>query len=399
MNLKIKSAVAAVLALAGSALAQVSVTPGIAFDPYAIWGDPFSNLTAATCAPGVTLQFAPGIYRETITLTQPFVLTKTGTGSAIIGQTGSQSTSLKVMSWNLHLFGSWPLPVWQDEARADAIGDYFNGQRIAGNLDFVGLQEVWSGIEASLVYVNAGYLFLARGDDNEGDSTLDSGLMYPSNLPMASFNQFFFEDERGDDANASKGWIQTTIVKDGISIGIFNTHAQSGDGTDNADTRASQLLQMAQAIWGYRIANPSHAVIVMGDFNIAAGGSEHPTLRSTMGFITTVAETSRFGDVAPNLGPCGRDHLTCTSCGDNALHTYFYGAGAGAGRIDFIFYNHSRDGTVKVVPKSYDKHRPLAATAISGEGWAPENCFTCSTTTRVLSDHDAIFAEFELIRN
>ncbi|MFZ4574974.1 MAG: endonuclease/exonuclease/phosphatase family protein [Phycisphaerales bacterium] len=395
-----KAAALAVAALAGGAFAQVDVRPGIAFDPYAIWGDPLSNLTTALCSPpGTTLRFAPGLYRETATITTRQTLTGTGTGSAVIGSLGAQRTTLKVLSWNTHLFGVFPLPVWQDEARADAIGDYLNAQRTGGLLDFAALQEVWAGPEAASVYVNSGMLFMARGDQNEGSSLLNSGLMFLSTTPLANFSQSFFSDERGQDGDASKGWIQTTIVKDGFSIGIFDTHTQSGDGADDATVRDSQLWQMSQAIWLYRVNNPTHAVIIMGDFNIRAGGPEHPTLRNKMGFNTTTGEFSQFGDVAANLGPCGGDFLDCTSCPDNALETYFYGAGSGSGRIDFIFYNHSRDGTVRVVPKTYEKRRPQAANSISGAGWAPDNCLSCSLTTRTLSDHDAIFAEFELHRN
>lgn len=394
------AAAAILLGLAGNALAQTVVRPGIGFDPYLNVGDPFSNLTGAMCAPPFsTLQFRPGVFREARTFSTPITLTGSAGGSTVIGSLGTQSTTLKVMSYNTHLFGLFPLPVWQDTDRALAMGIYFSARYIANDVDVVGLQEVWSGTSANQLLSNSVIPFHVNGDDREGASTLGSGTAFMSRFPIFGFSQHFFDAERGDDANSSKGWIQMTIVKDGFSIGVFNTHLQAGEGADNEDTRDSQLYQMANAIWAYRLLNPSHPVIVMGDFNIAAGSSEYQNLRFKMGFNAASGESSQFGDIASNLGPCGGDYGECTSCGNNPVYQYFYGNSGGAGRIDFFFYNHSRDGTVTITPTQYDTRRPQSVNNISGSGWAPENCGTCSLTSTTLSDHDAIHAEFTLRRN
>lgn len=396
--------IAAAMALAAGANAQVLIRPETAFDPYMNVGDPFSSIPAAVCASttmgGNTVRFASGLYRETPTITTPVTLTALPGSSAVIGQPGNQRTTLRVLCWNLHLFGDFPLHVWQDEARAAAIGSYFFQERNAGRLDFAATQEVWAGPEAQILSATAAFPNVRFGSDTEGASVLGSGLMLLSNLPTSSMIQYFFDAERGTDANASKGFTQQTVTKDGFQIGVFVTHLQSGDSEDDVVVRDSQLFQLANVVRFYRTINPTHAVIILGDFNIAPGTTEATTsLRYKMGFNTTEGEPRQMADISPNLGPCLGDYAHCTSCSDNIVHEYFYGPGGGAGRIDYIFYGGSRDGTVRIVPKVYDHRRPLANTSISGDGWAPDGCGACTMTTRVLSDHDAVFAEFELHRD
>lgn len=384
---------------AGACGQTFDVSDRVSFAPFrAPTPAPYSNFTAAFCADVTNLAFEDGLYPEAGVINHVGVFSGPTTGSAVLGVTGANRTDFKILTWNLHLFGSLPFPVWQDEARARSIGDALRDLDSRETLDFIALQEVWAGTEADMVFEHSGMQFSNRVSTIEPGGALGSGLMGLRDVPSTGFLQEFYDAERGEDAGASKGFTQQTIYKAGIAIGVFNTHTQSGGGSDNADTRFSQLMQLASAIFEYRVTYPDRPVFVAGDFNISTSSDEFDATLRTMSILATVGETSVLGETGYNLdNACIPDITRCTSCNDNPVHSLFYGSG-GDGRIDFIFYCHSRDGSVRVLPKDYAHLRPLAASTISGDAYAPGQCNYCNFSSRVLSDHDAIMGTFEIVQ-
>ncbi len=361
------------------------------FNPTGASTAPFSNVAAAACATpsNATLSLNAGFYNEVLTLNRPMLITATSS-PAQVGKLPAESTSLKVMSYNTHLFGAWPLPVWQDENRAIAMGVYFNQLRAQG-LDLVGLQEVWSPDRWGNIWGLSLFPGRAYGGRIDSGNTQNSGLAVLSQHPISNFAQLSYSNDNGNDASASKGFLQMTITKGSFQIGFFTTHTQSGSDSNDVSDRALQAQQLASAVQIYRSLNPSHAVIVTGDFNMASSSTEFSvTMSNQFGGVAALA------DLSTNLS-CLGDQETCTTCDDNTVRQAFNGSGNS--RIDYILYANSADGSVRVIPKVYDVRRPSSPSLISGDGWNPETFSWFSLSSHILSDHEALYAEFELVRN
>lgn len=384
---------AALAGLAGTANATIFVRPITWFNPSGAASAPYSNFAAATCKAtvGETVQIQQGTFPDTFTLSKPVTLTTTSGDVATIGTRGSTVIPFKVYCFNLHLFGDVVpfTPVWQDGNRAGAIGGLTNSLRLNG-VDVIGYQEVWDPdywdvIRAVGLYPHGGY-----GGRRDSGSTQNSGLAIFSLHPLSGGTQISYDDENGLDASASKGYLRQTLVKDGVTIGIWVTHTQSGEGSGDETTRQSQMTQLATEVSAFRALLPHSPVFVLGDFNVKGETFEHSVnMSNAMGGLASLA------DVATNLGSCNGDSTACTTCSDNDLREYFNGVKAGT-RLDYIMYANSLDGSVRIVPKVYDVQRPLAPNTISGSGFATENGGVKSMSSRMLSDHDAIYAEFEI---
>lgn len=362
------------------------------FNPSGASNAPFSNVAAAACATPTngTLSLNAGIYNEVLTLDHPMQITATTTTPAVVGKLPTESTSFKVMSYNTHLFGNFPLPSWQDTDRAIAMGVYFNQKRTEG-IDLVGLQEVWSSDRWDNIWSLSLYPGRAYGGRVDSGNTQNSGLAALSLHPILGGTQVSYTDDNGNDASASKGILILRIQKGNFTLGVFITHTQSGSDSADVSDRALQMQQLATNISVYRALYPSHAILALGDFNMSYLTTEFTsTLSNQMGGVGGLADTSR------NLS-CLGDGDQCTTCADNLVRQAFNGTGND--RIDYIFYGSSADGTVKVIPKDYQVLRPTSPNLISGLGWNPETFSDFTLSTHTLSDHEAIYAEFELVRN
>jgi endonuclease/exonuclease/phosphatase family metal-dependent hydrolase len=376
--------------------AQTHVRPTPWFNPNGLSQQPYNVIEAAACdvPAGGQLVLQTGTYHETLTLNQPMRLTASVNGPAVIGDLGTRRTTLKVFCYNTHLFGHPEipgLPIWRDADRTGAIAGHLNGLRNQG-VDFVGLQEVWDSDLYSTIAVGSQYPWVGYGGRSDGSNILSSGLAALSQHSLTNFAQIAYTDDSGFDASSTKGFIQMTMTKAGFQVGVFVTHTQSGDSGSNVSDRRLQLAQLSVAINIYRTFNPSHAILVMGDFNINAMQADYTGSMSTnLGGVGAVADSAR------NLACVGADNH-CTSCNDNDLNRYFNNTtGTGGTRLDYILYGNSADGTVRLVPTFYDVRRPLSPVEISGVGNATQNGGFKSMTSRTLSDHDAIYAEFDLI--
>ncbi|HEY3242187.1 MAG TPA: endonuclease/exonuclease/phosphatase family protein [Phycisphaerae bacterium] len=385
---------------------QIVVNTTGYFDPDGSTMRPFSVVEAGLCAvgSGATVSIASGDYHETFASGAPATLTSSG-GMVTIGSMGTDTTTLKVVSYNTHLFGTVtgvnlpsPFPDLALESQYFLDGD--RAHRIGIRLhiedaDVVGLQEVWDPPLEGIIAMEAAYPsgFYGGGEDPYSWNglpvpfTINSGLFMMSKFPLTNVQQVSYVAESGFvESLASKGYLRATFVKDGFSIGWFDTHTQSGDASD-ADiflTRQLQLIQLASAVQIYRINHPSHIVIVNGDFNVVGESSEYTTtMRSQMGGLGHVRDGARNERCSPEM-------TTCTSCLDNELRLYFYPDETTQSRLDYILYAPSLDGTADIVPLTYERRlyrTPPGLPDLSYNG----------LTTDELSDHYGIFVEFRLI--
>ncbi|MCC7389301.1 MAG: endonuclease/exonuclease/phosphatase family protein [Phycisphaerales bacterium] len=377
--------IGAISAIAGSAAAQINVSKTGVFDPDGTLSNPFSVVHAALCAApnNADLRINGGIYRETGAFTQPASLTGAN-GEVVIGQLGAQRTTLSVLTYNTHLFGDQLLgaETYMDAERTGYIGEVLATEQA----DIVGLQECWDSelwIPLLIRLSFEGYTGF-YGDQRDDDlDVLHSGLAIHAKGVLQHTQQGFFGSERGEDAFASKGFLSATIEKDGFRIAVFNTHTQAGDGEANEEVRFEQMLQLGFTVQGWRFANPSDVVIVMGDFNVPGETGEYSA------FMAGAMAVSGTREGGPNFH-CSADSFACTSCAENELKQYF--GGSGSKRLDYILYAPSFDGSVDIVPVALERREyqvPAGEPDLCDNGWC----------IRDLSDHYGLLMQFELNRN
>jgi hypothetical protein len=382
----------AALALAtGSALAQplltTHVSPQGVFRPSGTAASPYDSLQNAACntVSGGTVNIAPGRIHEAVTITQN-VTRRAPNGIATIDGTTPQRTSLRVGSYNVRLWpGFFVGQTLAEEQRAPLIGARLDAE----NCDIIGIQELWdyaidaAGVDGFLNGVGSGYLFRYYGS-NFGLNANNSGLLTLSPFPIFSTTQGSYTECDGFDCDANKGYTRSVIVKNGITIALYNTHTQAGNGSDNVVTRDAQLAELAVDIIIYRSLNPSHVVIAVGDYNINAFSTEFNTLATTMSL-------AGLRDARSNL-PCSPDFSACTACTSNTMKQIFGSDGVST-TLDHILYAPSFDGTVKVIARTYDVK---SYKRTDGGEWCrgviPTGC------ADDLSDHEAVFVDFDIRR-
>jgi endonuclease/exonuclease/phosphatase family metal-dependent hydrolase len=317
-------------------------------------------------APGGTVIINPGTYRESFFLNTPVRLTAPRGGVFIGSSTNGvvASTTFNVFTWNTHLFGDTVGASWQDYERAEDMANRLARPR--EQTDLVSLCEVWDedlffgGDGAKGIIPLSGYVHGVHGTRVGILEGLNSGLAMMCNFPLASPMQIDYEDcsgsvpiveRRSPDCRATKGFISATVVKDGFTFRVYNTHTQSGNDPPALVARHKQLLQIATDINGYREANPTHVVFVMGDLNVI-GESEvdYELLRGTFGSIGG-------RDAARNAAHISmyNDHslaYTLTSFNRLALH---FDPNPYDQRLDYVWYFPSRDGKISVHPTYVDR--------------------------------------------
>lgn len=381
--------------LAGHAIAQTYCRPTPWFNPSGTFNAPFSNVAGAVCAApsGGTISIATGTYYESgITLnTGPKQLTTT-TGPVLIGSVGQAKTSLQVISYSTHIYGpaSTSYSHWQDAARSQAIGQFVSQQQQAG-VDIVGLQDHFDDDLTLDLALSSAFSYRQAGNGRRNGASLGSGLVTLANATGTNGEQALYSAFNTSDAIVSRSYLRLTFVKDGFGIGHFNTSLQRGTTAQNISTRATQIQILAAGILAYRQANPTHVVIVTGSLNASGSSTEYSTTMSNqMGGVSGAA------DVAPNLACVGAGVDACTTCGTNDLRNVF-GSPFNV-RNDYIFYADSWDGQTRIVPKFYNVLQPANPATLSGPGLNADTQSNFTLTSTELSDHEAIFASFDLIR-
>lgn len=372
---------------AGEAGAQAFMRPSPIFWPDGREPYPFHVLPAGLWATptGGLLTMGAGVYHDTGVFNKRLTITASN-GPAVIGPAVQRRVPLKVACYNTHLFGQdfiVGLPRWLDGARSFHIGQL----PVTEDADLFLMQEAWdpelvTAMRALAAPVTPRSFY---GGLRDGLNPLNSGLLTFSKTELTDNVQFFYTEEHGTfESLSSKGFIRSTMVKGGIPITVYNTHTQSGSSQDDIDTRLTQLQELAVSIQVFRVLNPTHVVIVAGDFNVVGLSGEYiNNLQSTMGALAGMAEGAKN---IPILG----NSDNCTSCADNELNVYFNPETSNT-RLDYVMYAGALDGSVVVVPKSYmrrDYEVPAPFPELCDDGLC----------TRDLSDHYGIVMEFELVR-
>jgi len=157
---------------------------------------PYQLVKAGACRARLngTIVIRPGVYNETFTLNRPVKLT--ASGPAVIGQVADKRhTTLKVVTYNTHLFGAAAFgitPTFADMARAEYIAESIKGE----GADVVGLQEVWDVALAAAIIQRAGYQYYFYDNKREDIyDVLNSGLLLLSKHLISNVTEKFYIDE------------------------------------------------------------------------------------------------------------------------------------------------------------------------------------------------------------
>lgn len=380
----------AMLAAASSAFAQgaqtwVSPTPG--FYPTGSNVNPFGTLNGAICVTDTagTVSLQPGRINESITINRSVTLTAPN-GPATIDARSTSSTTLRVGSYNVRLWPGFFVSLTLAEAqRAPLIGNRIDIE----NCDIIGIQELWDygldipNVDGYLSDLGVGYNFYYYGSDFAGNG-VNSGLVTYSNHAALGVFQGAFVECDGNDCSSNKGWTRYTFNKAGFSVIVYNTHTQAGNSSENVQTRIAQLNQIAIDASIQRAFNQGAVTFVVGDFNVDSWNSEFANVRAAF-------SGSGFVDTRGQL-PCSPGFSDCTACSTNTIKQIFGNDGTNT-ILDHILYAPSLDGTVDIIPTNYEVKTYKRT---DGGEW----CRTVTPTgcANDLSDHEAIFGNFELRR-
>lgn len=401
-------ATAAVLALNPTADAQYDVHPGGSFSPpghfelqfplpsVVFVETPYQLVRAAVPeVPGGVISIAPGEYRESGVYSAPAVLAAADGGVVTIGnQDVGDSTTLRLCSLNTHMAGDTLFEKWKDSDRTRDIADICKAEQ----WDFVAFSEMWDedffcddccsecgpdGSVATPLLDRAGYPFGRVGDDDDcfPCDTYHSGLAVMSLYPILSFIQGSFDACSGDDCFANKGFVVSTIQKDGFDIIVINTHMQA---YDNVATRRAQMDQINAFVTASKLSLPNAVFFIVGDFNVPG---------ETLEFDINMREAfPSFHDAVHN-SPGFVESEQVTNDSSNPLATCF-DCGTYSSRLDYILYTpQSLNGSVKVVPRDAGVYKFLG-------GLLTDSCSGCPSNlaTNEKSDHWAVEGEFEIFR-
>lgn len=430
---------AALMQTVSMANAQVHVTLEGSFIPDGSIARPYDSVRAGLCEAesGELVRIAPGTYPEHGRFSDAGRLTSTG-GRVRIGATSPQNTDLRVISYNLHLFGmeiqgltngilqaTDDLPIVGDELRDwldDQITDtewqdpprnaWLARALAQENAHVIGIQEMWDpgfingfrseyGVSSPFYYqnrrINESWDIL--GFDVSLPFALNSGLatVLTGVTPIALSESTFVSEDGFFETLSTKGFQRVTVVKDGFTICIFNTHTQSGYSQNSVGSRIAQILQLALAVSAYQTANPTHPVIVMGDINARASSAEYTQYMNEylgsgqpLPFTLPSVNAPRLIDAGVSVA-CSTEGTLCTSCASNELRQYFNPDDSESKRIDYVLYQSSLDGSVRLTPTTFERLEyrvPATNPPLSQNGF----------TTRQLSDHYGLKVDFKVSR-
>lgn len=365
-----------------------------------------SGIARTLTSSATTVKIGPGKYCETFTVGTPVTLEANG-GVVTIGKLDYQtSTTLEIITLNTHLAGDAVVfPSLKDCLRADGIANFIKA--LAPKPDVVTFQEIWDedffkggDCDGEVeILRDSGYTYGKHGNREFG-SIYDSGLAFMSNYSLSGFKQVQWEREGGDWPTA-KGFIYATIIKDGFSIGLFNLHTKAEDDVSDRQIRWEQLQQLVNAVNEYRVNHPSHVVFVMGDFNIKGEDSEYyDTLIGWMELAN--------GKDADRNSPgfiVDRSFKDQWTSDDSNLLSYYFDS-VENGRLDYIFYIPSLNGSVEVLPTGADvlpfrgRDYQVCISRVIDPFGAP-HCIApyIFSITNESSDHWSVYSRFKLFKH
>ncbi len=184
---------------------------------------------------------------------------------------------------------------------------------------------------------------------------------------------------------AGKGWVQTEIEKDGFKLWIVNLHTDAGESLGDRKARKNQLTKLRYHLIALRRYYPRHVLFVMGDFNIYDHKDQYRKF-----LIDLLGQGEAGGRDADRNSPG-----FVIGIGSDKQHTYsqtnrlawHFDDESPSGRLDYIFYFPSWDGSVEVLP-TYANVLPFRGRWLSEDG----------LTTNESSDHWSVYGKFKLIR-
>ncbi|GJF31585.1 sphingomyelin phosphodiesterase [Kitasatospora sp. NE20-6] len=307
--------------------------------------------------------------------------TTTVTATATPGATTTAAAvpALDVLSYNVFLMSTSLYPNWGQSHRAEAIAaaGFFQGH------DVVVLQEAFDNAASDALAARASAAYPFRtpvvGRSTSGwDATSgsygsatpeDGGVMLLSRWPILRKEQYVFQDACGADRWSNKGFVHAVLDVNGVRTHVVGTHLQSTDSGcgsgEAAAVRAAQLTAMRAFLDAGHIP-ADEPVVVAGDLNIDAHGSEYPALLAN-------------GNLAPATSRTGWPYSFDTA--DNSVAAYRY-PGEPKEDLDHVLYradharpqqytnevvrSHSAPWTVRSWGRSYtytdlSDHYPLAA--------------------------------------
>lgn len=285
-------------------------------------------------------------------LTNPGVLRLTATCLALLGLLApdraarAQTSSLKVMDWNIH--------------HGVDTGGANNLDRVAAwiarvNPHVVSLNEVEKqngynnnadepAVLKSMLESRTGRTWYTCFAQRVGASTGQGNLLL-SRIPISSCGRYLL--------TASRSVARATVSVGGTVVNVFSTHLDDG----SASTRATQVGQLAT--WA---AQSPEQRVIMGDFNASATASELQGMRSAYDDTWAVAVAAGTA-IAYAANPNGNTR--------NGRIDYIWRS-KGAGKLDLESVQVYDTGTIS-------DHRPLsatfsiAATSVSSGPRAPRN--------------------------
>lgn len=291
-------------------------------------------------------------------------------------------TGVELVAYNTHLAGDSFVDSWADYDRA-----YWISQTWMGDLDWIAYQEVWDEDDIWRPYLRYHYddsmCCTFTGFKYKGNIE-HSGLAMHSRYTLYSAKQKEFHTGAGFEYFAAKGWLEATIVKDGLTIGLFDTHLQSDYYNDAIDARRSQLRQLAKRINKYKADFPSRPVIAIGDFNVY--GEDRKINEYSTTFTEIILHGASLRDTAREPGIS--DTTYTWDQDNNSLTRYFYPDpdDGPSGRLDYVLIGDSRNGRVRITAEDYAVLVPLAPQTMCDEGHCDRN----------LSDHYPVWARLRV---
>jgi endonuclease/exonuclease/phosphatase family metal-dependent hydrolase len=321
-----------------------------------------------------------------------FVLASTGLRAQNQGN-DDRTEGFRVLTWNVHLFGSSLLGFGgryaDDLRRVDIIGAQLARLAETG-LDVVVLQEVWDDGMGDRLAKSAGFPYAASGRDRtlRGDverTVLGSGLMILSRYPLSRVEQVAFPRTEGYDTFTSKGFLMCEVTLPDRTVGLVTTHLHTGGGKDTQANRAAQIEAIGKAITARGADGACLPYVIAGDFNTprssqdrypdmlaALGDGKHPVVDAW-----AIAETT-----LPDSG--------VTVASFNTLRRFFSGGRQSTSyAIDYVFLRPDGDGRLPFEVRRAEVHRFVLADGEQSFGTNPEADDTTSPVVD-LSDHLAV---------
>lgn len=345
---------------------------------------PYHLIEAGVCKAefNQTILIRAGNYNERLLINRHVRLNASG-GNVVIGRVANKpQTTLKVLTYNTHLFGDEALnraPQFVDKRRARLFAKKIRNE----DAEVIGLTEVWDEELAALLMRSVRDAFpfsYYSNEHHEYNDILNSGLLLLSRIPLSNEALYFYTVESGGDAWASKGFINATVEKDGFEFGIFLTHTQAWNGPDAVTAREKQLRQLRATISNYRLFHPNAEIIAMGDFNVIGG--LHLSYYNDK-FLPIMDLKDAFVNA-----PCyheKQDKFRYTYHQQNDLVQIFDPPGSNE-RLDYVLYSHAQAFTLlplKAVVKRYRVSHPINKNG---------------KLSNDLSDHYGVWVEFAVFR-